>query len=110
MLTLETPQQLAEALAQHPGLLLLIGGKDCGVCQVLKPKIASLLVTEFPAMTLAYIDCQASGEVLCGQIGVFSLPVVRVFFHGDSFGELTRVFSMADIKNLLERPYSLCFN
>lgn len=109
MLTLETPQQLADALKQHQGLLLLIGGKDCGVCQALKPRIAQLLETEFPAMQLAYVDCQAGGEALCAQQGVFALPGIRVYFQGDSFGELARVFSIADIRQLLTRPYSICF-
>ena len=109
MLTLCTQDEF-DAARQGPALLLLIGGRDCGVCQAIKPKIAQLLETEFPAMQLAYVDCQGGAAALCAQLGVFSLPVVQVYFEGKPFGELSRAFSLNDIRRLVGRPYQLYFD
>jgi thioredoxin-like negative regulator of GroEL len=40
-----------------------------------------------------YIDCEQLQEI-CAQHGVFSLPVVQVFFMGQKFIEEMRGFSL----------------
>jgi thioredoxin-like negative regulator of GroEL len=40
-----------------------------------------------------YIDCEQLQEI-CAQRGVFSLPVVQVFFMGQKFIEEMRGFSL----------------
>lgn len=89
--------------------LLLFGGAHCGVCQALKPKLEAMLADEFPALEGYYLDCQGGASALCAQAGVFSLPVVQVWFGGRKFAEFSRVFSLAQVRDAIARPYGIAF-
>ncbi|MFB2734556.1 thioredoxin family protein [Shewanella mangrovisoli] len=104
--TIETSEQLDTLLKQYAAVLLLFGAPSCGVCQALKPQIADLLARDFPKMVLAYIDCEAQGEI-AASYHVFSLPVVETVFYGKSFGRFSKVFSLGELKGAIARPYGL---
>lgn len=87
--------------------MLLYGGANCGVCQAVKPQLEQLSREEFPKLVCAYIDCQASAGPLCAAQGIFSLPVVQLWFGGQRFAEFARVFSIGDVRAALKRPYEL---
>jgi thioredoxin-like negative regulator of GroEL len=83
-------------------LLVLFGGKRCGVCQSIKPRIEQMIAEQFPEVELRYIDCEQEPE-LCAQQGVFSLPVVKFFIDGQVYLELARNFSFSELAAQLER-------
>ena len=89
--------------------LLLFGGEACGVCRALKPQIEAMLANEFPALEGYYLDCQGQASTLCAQEGVFSLPVVQVWFAGRKFAEFGRVFSLGQVREAIVRPYQMAF-
>ncbi|GIU04809.1 thioredoxin family protein [Shewanella glacialipiscicola] len=103
---IDSAEMLESLLTQHAAMLLLFGAPHCGVCQTLKPRIAELLAQEFPLMQMAYIDCQTQAEIAASH-NVFTLPVVECVFYGKTFGRFSKVFSLADIKEALARPYGL---
>ncbi|MEQ9546893.1 MAG: thioredoxin family protein [Marinobacter sp.] len=98
---------LSELLQSSPAVLLLYGGASCGVCQAIKPLLEKLASEEFPKLVTAYIDCQEAAGPLCAVRGIFSLPVVQLWFDGQRFAEFARVFSIRDVRAALERPYGL---
>ncbi|MDO6462181.1 thioredoxin family protein [Granulosicoccaceae sp. 1_MG-2023] len=100
--------ELAQLLKDKPAVMLLFGGKDCGVCQVVKPKLAALVRDEFPQMEAVYIDCQEA-QALCAAQAVFSLPVLQLWFEGKRFDSFVKVFSLGSIREAVERPYGLLF-
>lgn len=103
---IEAPVQLEALLTQNAAVLLLFGALNCGVCQTLKPRIAEMLSQEFPLIQMAYIDCEAQAEIAASH-NVFCLPVVECVFYGKTFGRFAKVFSLADIRGALARPYAL---
>lgn len=108
---MQSISNLAElAERKQRATLILYGGAHCGVCRALKPKLEVMLATEFPALHGCYIDCQGEGALVCAQEGVFSLPVVQVWFGGQKFGEFGRVFSLAQLRESIARPYALAFD
>ncbi|PPL14159.1 thiol reductase thioredoxin [Oceanisphaera arctica] len=109
MLCVTSQPQLDALLASHPAVLVLYGGQTCGVCQVLKPRLQQLLAEHFPRVQACYVDCQADGSGLCAQQQIMALPVVQIWFEGSRFTEFFKVFSLADIKAALARPYGLLF-
>lgn len=109
MQVIQRQEALEQLLSQHPAALLLYGGQHCGVCQTLKSRLAELVAKQFPLVTTAYIDCQASGATLCAQQRIMTLPVVQIWFDGQRFSEFYKVFSLADIQEALIRPYQLKF-
>lgn len=100
---------LQDRIQHSEAVLVLFGGAHCNVCQVIKPKITELLAHEFPRVEMVYVDCEAQQD-LCAQEGVFSLPVVRVYFGGQRIGEWVRTFSLGQLREAMQRPYALYFD
>jgi thioredoxin-like negative regulator of GroEL len=100
---------LKEKIIQTEAILVLFGGAHCNVCQVIKPKIETLLAERFPKMVMCYVDCEKNTD-LCAQEGVLSLPVVRIYFGGQCVGEWVRTFSLGQLAQAMERPYQLFFS
>jgi thioredoxin-like negative regulator of GroEL len=100
--------QLDALIQQEPGLVVLFGGANCSVCHSIKPRLQTLLIQTYPTMKQVYVDCHATPE-LGAQHGVFSLPVVRVYFNGQRFVEKGRSFSLAGLLDEMARPYQLFF-
>jgi thioredoxin-like negative regulator of GroEL len=53
---------------------------------------------------MVYIDCEQLQEV-CAQYGVFSLPVIQVFFMGQKFIEEVRGFSLLVLAQKIEQVF-----
>jgi len=101
-------QELDNLKQSQDALLVLFGGKECNVCHVIKPKLIELIETNYPKIKMVYIDCHINTEA-CSQQGVFSLPVVQVFFTGQKFIEEVRTFSLKKLSDDLIKPYGLVF-
>jgi thioredoxin-like negative regulator of GroEL len=54
---------------------------------------------------MLYIDCEQLQEV-CAQHGVFSLPVVQVFFMGQKFIKEVRGFSLSDLEQKIQQVFT----
>lgn len=100
---------LQALIQQESAVMVLFGGVHCNVCQVIKPKIEAMLAADFPKVKLVYVDCGEQTD-LCAQEGVFSLPVVRVYFAGQKAGEWVRTFSLGQLADAMVRPYMLMFD
>lgn len=87
-------------------LFILFGGAHCSVCQSLLPQLTLMLEQHFPNMHGVYIDCEKSPDI-CAQHSVFSLPVVKAYIDGMKIAEQARVFSIKQLIQTLERPYSM---
>ncbi|WXU00045.1 MAG: hypothetical protein Ctma_0753 [Catillopecten margaritatus gill symbiont] len=102
---LESQAQLDNLKREKEAILILFGGENCGVCQTIKPQIDAKFTSKFPNLEMIYIDCEQLQEV-CTQHGVFSLPVVQVFFMGQKFIEEVRGFSLLDLEQKIEQVFA----
>ena len=102
---LENQEQLDLLKREEDAVLILFGGVHCGVCQTIKPQIDEKFSLKFPNLEMVYIDCEQMQEV-CAQHGVFSLPVVQVFFMGQKFIEEVRGFSLLALEQEIEKTYA----
>lgn len=102
----------AESLAQHRqgNVLVMFGGADCSVCQAMKPKIEQLLEREFPELHAVYLDCHGQADSVCAQEGVFTLPLVQLWFDGKKFAEFSRVFAIGQVRDAIARPYEVMYD
>lgn len=108
MRNIESLEELDTLKQSEDGLVILFGGKDCNVCHSIKPKLMELLNQHYPEMTQVYVDCHVVTDI-CSQNGIFSLPVLQVFFTGQRFIEEVRSFSLQKVMQEIERPYSMVF-
>ena len=95
-----------QLLSSHPALLVLWGGAHCGVCQAIRPRLEALMAEHFVAAALASVDC-ADAPALCAQQGVFSLPVLRFYVHGQLALEYARSFSLQQVLGDVQRVLAL---
>ena len=102
---LKNQEQLDGLKREKDAVLILFGGAHCGVCQTIKPQIFDNFSLKFPDLEMVYIDCEKMQEV-CAQHGVFSLPVVQVFFMGQKFIEEVRGFSLLALEQEIEKTYA----
>lgn len=104
----ESLEGLRQLIEQRPAVAVYFSGPDCGVCHALEPKLAGLFAEHFPEVDLFAVDCAAQPEI-AAQYGVFSVPVLLVFFDSREGLRKSRNVSITELKDQLQRPYSLIF-
>ncbi len=105
---LSSSAELEAFINAHAAAVVYFSSPGCGVCTVLKPKIRALLEREFPRAAFASVDGEAA-RGLAGQLGVFTVPTVFIFFEGREAGRFSRSFSVEQLRSTLERPYQMLF-
>ena len=109
MRQIATESELNELIAAEPAVMVLFGGSHCGVCQAIKPRLMAMARADFPHLAMAWVDCEGAGP-LCATQRVFSLPVVQLWFEGQPFDRFVRTFSLAAVRQAIERPYEMLFS
>lgn len=99
---------LAGFLREHPICAIYFTTLDCGVCRVLKPKLAQMLAERFPQVGFGQVDCAAT-PALAADMGVFAVPTLILFTEGRESLRRSRSFSLEDLASALERPYGLLY-
>ncbi len=80
--------------------LQYFSSKQCGVCQVLKPKLLEAVHEVFPEVNFRVVDVEEEPE-LAGQTMVFTLPVVLLKVDDKEMYRVARSFSVYQVlKNI----------
>jgi len=94
---------------KETALLGYFSTEACNVCKVLKPKVAELIVEEFPEVKLAYVKSDVLPDV-AGQHQIFAAPTILVFFDGRETIRKSRNIGIDELRRDIERPYSMIFS
>lgn len=94
--------------SQKQAALFYFSHENCNVCKVLKPKVAEMIQANFPETGLFYIDINKS-PVFAGQLRIFSVPTLLVFFDGKEYFRQSRNIGIEQLKDQMQRPYSMIF-
>jgi thioredoxin-like negative regulator of GroEL len=86
--------------------MLYFSGKDCGVCDALKPKIERVFSESFSLLKRYYIDAQ-SHPGIAAYFTIFSVPALIVFLDGREFVREGRNMSISAVADKLGRPYGM---
>jgi len=101
-----TDIELLKQMKAEAAVFILFGGPHCAVCQSLRPRLSSILEQQFPHINAVYVNCEKSADI-CAQHSVFSLPVVKAYIEGMQVAEEAGSFSIKQLMQSLERPYSM---
>tara|TARA_R110000850_G_scaffold85388_4_gene183573 strand:+ start:1530 stop:1799 length:270 start_codon:yes stop_codon:yes gene_type:complete len=82
--------------------LLYFTGKNCGVCQVLKPKLLEAAHEVFPEVNVRVVDVEDEPE-LAGQSMVFTLPVVLLKLNDKEMYRVARSFSVYQVLQKIQQ-------
>jgi len=108
MQKVDNTEQLTNLLSESPIAGLYFSGRSCGVCHSLRPKIEALFAEDFPKVPLLEIATEEQPE-LAAQHSVFTLPVLIIYIDGREGPRFARSFSLDEVREALERPYSMLF-
>jgi thioredoxin-like negative regulator of GroEL len=105
---LDTPAAFDAFLRAHPAAAVYFGSADCGVCHALWPKLVALCDEQFAHLALARVDIELA-PALAARQGVFTVPVVVVYFEGKEWVRKAGAFAPAALAQEIARPYTLLF-
>ena len=100
---------LENELQSNDAVMIYFSGNDCGVCNVLKPKIEELFTEKFPKVKQIYISAEVFRDT-AAQHSVLSIPTILVYFDNKEFLRVSRLISVSDVENKISRTYDLFFN
>lgn len=103
-----TSAEFNSFISSNKAAAIYFSTPDCNVCKVLKPKLIEMLAQDFPLMNFAYVNCKMSKE-LAAQQNIFSVPTILFFFERKEFIRKARFVNLDELKNELERIYSMIF-
>ncbi len=106
MKRLTSKEELEKYISEEDSLLVYFSGVDCSVCKVLKPKIESEILENFPKIKTFEVEASKYKEI-ASNFSVFSIPTILVFFDSKEFKRYGRNISIMQFKQELKRPYSL---
>jgi len=104
-----TKQEIDELIQTKLGVMIYFEGTNCSVCSVLKPKIDTMFVENFPKIERVYIKADEEPQ-LSAEFGVFSVPTVLVYLDTKEFMRYSRHISLAQVENDLKRLYDILEN
>lgn len=107
--SLQQINELQQLIDTDASCLVYFSGSSCNVCHALKPKVIDLVERRFPEMTFCEVNTEEAREA-AGQFGVHSVPTVLVFFDSQESFRYTRGFSISQLAQDIERPYSMLFD
>jgi len=108
METLTSYQQILDRIQSERAALFYLSFPSCGVCKSIQPKVIKLAADNFPELRLYYVDIEAVPEA-SGQLSVFTVPAVLVYFEGKEMVREARNFGIQDLGSKIDRYYSILF-
>lgn len=100
--------ELNQEIASNPAAVFYFSAQHCSVCKILKPKLLLMLEEEYPEFRAFYVDIEKA-PLVAGQMGIFTIPTLLIFFGGKEFYRISRNFSVEELKKTIMRPYNLLF-
>lgn len=101
-------EEFNQIIENQDAVLFYFSHEQCNVCKVLKPKIQELITENFPKVELFYCDTVIYPD-LAAQNRIFAVPTLVVYFGGRETIRKSRNLGIEELREELERPYSLVF-
>jgi thioredoxin 1 len=108
MIELNTKEEILEILEKNKSVLLYFGATNCGVCEVLKPKIEQEVSRNFSKIKQIYINSTKDFE-LSSYFNIFTAPTILVFFEKKEFKRYGRNISLNIFNDEINRLYEMVF-
>ena len=106
---IENLQEFEQLVTERPAVLVWFSTTECNVCKVLKPKVMELVLSEFPEISLVYVEINHQPEI-AAQNRIFAVPTLVVYFDRKEFIRKSRNFGLDELRRELQRPYKLMFS
>ena len=102
-------EDLQNKIKNTDAIMIYFSGENCGVCHALQPKIKTAFDKNFPKIEQLYIKAEENKQIAT-HFGIFALPSIIVYFENKEFLNQSRLISVDQIVQNINRPYSLFFS
>lgn len=106
--TILSLEEFNTVTSKSDAVCIYLSTQECNVCKVLKPKVYQMLKDEFEKIDFYYVDLNQSREI-AGQLSVFSVPTILIYFTGKETIRASRNIHLEDLKDQIERYYKMIF-
>lgn len=89
-------------------LLLYFSRETCSVGEALEPKVIKMLEEEYPKIPFYFVDMDKTPSI-AADFQVFVEPTIIVLFDKKETIRKTRVISIPELSESLERIYQIAF-
>jgi thioredoxin 1 len=100
--------EIKDIIDREQAVLFYLSFPACGVCKSIQPKVVELVEDNFPKLPMYYVDIDAVAEAR-GQLSVFSVPAILVYFTGCEMVREARNFGIQELGAKIYRYYDLLF-
>jgi len=91
------------------GVLLYFSRVSCNVGEALEPKVIKLLEEDFPKIPFYFVDMDKTPTIPV-KYSVFVEPTIIVVFDGKETIRKSRIISIGDLSDSIDRIYKLAFD
>lgn len=89
-------------------LLLYFSRETCSVGEALEPKVIKMLEEEYPKIPFYFVDMDKTPSI-AADFQVFVEPTIIVLFDKKETVRKTRIISIPELSDSLERIYQIAF-
>ena len=102
-------EEYESIIRDNLGVLLYFSRTTCNVGEALEPKVIDLLNTKFPKIPFYFVDMDLTPTIPV-KYSVFVEPTIIVVFDGKETVRKSRIISIGDLSDSIERIYKLAFD
>ena len=95
-------------LNSHESLCLYFKSPNCGVCEVVLPKVQKLFEKRFKKVNFQVIDI-ANEPNLATEFMVFTAPTILIFFDKKEYIKKSRTIFLDELEKEISRVYDLYY-
>lgn len=105
---IESESEFNEIINDNVGVLLYFSRVTCNVGEALEPKVIKMLEENYPKLLFFFVDMDKT-PTISANYSVFVEPTIIVTFGGKETIRKSRIISIGDLSNSIERIYKLAF-
>lgn len=101
--------ELQILVSQKQAVLVYFYNDNCAPCKVLRPKVSSLVETEFPLISLVLINTELFPSTSAAY-SVFASPLIILFCEGKEYVRESKNISISELHQKVDRVYKMLFH
>ena len=105
---IQSLNEIEKMKEEEVSFFVYFSSPNCGVCQVLKPKLMCMLADKYPKIQACQVDTAIHPDI-AAQLGFYTNPSFIVYLNGQEYIRRSRSISLQELNESLERPYKLMF-
>ena len=101
-------EKLQEVKNNQKSFFVYFSAPNCGVCEVLKPKIMEMFQLRFSKLEAYHVNTAIQPEI-AAQLGLYTNPSLLVFMNGQEVLRRSRAIGVDEVEDSLRRYYEMLF-